>query len=157
MHAVPREEPAEVEELPAPPASPQASANCGRVVTVYDGIFIYPLLTAALFHLFARATITKALWSRFPTWLTGVTQCPSCSGFWYGILVTAIGIYIFDKPFLGRIDWWVIVDAGLCSLVWTPIVAALHEFTIRAVTNSRFPIMVEVVEATKATDVTDGD
>lgn len=111
---------------------------------MYDGIFIYPLMTTALFYLFARAVITEWLWSRFPWWLTYVTQCAACSGFWYGGICTAVGIYVFDKPFLGRTDWYVIVDAALASIVWTPILAALHEFSMRAVGHARIPLSIVV-------------
>lgn len=111
---------------------------------MYDGIFIYPLLTTALFYLFARAVITEWLWSRFPAWLQYVTQCPACSGFWYGIACAAIGIYVFDKPFLGRTNWYVIIDVGLMSIVWTPILGALHEFSMRALGHARIPIAVVV-------------
>lgn len=111
---------------------------------MYDGIFIYPLLTTALFYLFARATITQWLWSRSPAWLSAMTQCAACAGFWYGGICAAVGIYGFDKPFLGRSDWWVIIDAGLASIVWTPIIAALHEFSMRALGHARIPFTVMI-------------
>lgn len=110
---------------------------------MYDGILIYPFLTVALYHLLARAMITKFLWSRFPDWLSTVTQCPSCSGFWYGVMVASLGLSL-DVSFLGSQAWWTIIVVGLAALVWTPIGAALHEFAIRSAINGSRPLYVVV-------------
>ena len=50
--------------------------------------------------------------------------CAACSGFWYGMLIAAI----LRLPFLhyDPWDWKAPVLVGLCSIVWTPLLAALH-------------------------------
>jgi Na+(H+)/acetate symporter ActP len=91
-------------------------------------IVLYVLLTTALYYLFARATITKPLWSRYPQWLDYYTMCAACSGFLYGVAVAlAIG-WTQDLPFLGLSGrfWVTPIVVGLGSLVWTPILADLH-------------------------------
>lgn len=86
---------------------------------------LYSLLTGAFYYLLSRAMITRFLWSRYPAWLDYYTLCAACSGFLYGVVVAlAIGWYR-DMPFLdlpGR--WWgTPIVVGLCSIVWTPVVA----------------------------------
>ena len=99
-----------------------------------DGILIYPLLTTALFYLGARAQITQPLWSRYPTKLDAFMSCASCSGFWYGLTVAAaIGIPT-KTPFLGATAWWTIPLVGVCSIVWTAWLAALHEKALHSLT-----------------------
>lgn len=97
-----------------------------------DGIFIYPLLTAAIYHLGARALITHWLWSRYPDWLDSGARCPACSGFWYGIACGLLGI-LTGTPFLGSTAWWAIPIIGLASIIWTPIIAAAQEKAILAI------------------------
>jgi hypothetical protein len=110
---------------------------------MYDGILIYPFITTALFYLFARAVITEPLWSRFPLFLHELTQCPACAGAWYGFICGWVGYY-FDAPFFGSIRWTAPFIIALMSVVWTPILTALHELAIRAVTNNRIPIAVVI-------------
>lgn len=87
---------------------------------------LYPLLTTALYYLFARAEVTRWLWSRYPAWLDGPVWCAACSGTWYG--VACYGLLRLHVPFFGlEPSWWVAAIAGLCSLVWTPLLAALHD------------------------------
>jgi hypothetical protein len=97
-------------------------------------IVLYSLLTTALYYLFARAMITKPLWSRYPPWLDYYTMCAACSGFAYGVVVAlAIG-WTQDIPFLGLPGrfWVTPVVVGLGSIVWTPI---LGDFHVRALQN----------------------
>jgi len=97
-------------------------------------ILLYPLLTVAAFYLFARAMITKSLWSRYPDWLDRYTLCAACSGFAYGVAVAlAIG-WTQDLPFLGLSGrfWVTPIVVGLGSIVWTPI---LGDFHVRALQN----------------------
>jgi hypothetical protein len=88
-----------------------------------DTIVLYALLTTALYYLGARATITSWLWSRYPRKLAVFADCPSCTGFWYGVLVAAT----FRLPAfsLQGDSWYTPIVVGLCSMVWTPCVAAL--------------------------------
>lgn len=111
-----------------------------------DGIYFYPLLTAALFHLGARAVITQPIWSRFPDWLYSIIQCSACAGTWYGFICAACG-RASGVPFLGTTAWWAIVIVGLMSMVWTPIIAALHEFSMRALGHQRVPFAIVVQRA----------
>jgi hypothetical protein len=89
---------------------------------------LYAMLCAALYYLAARAKITEFAWSRYPRWLDYYTLCAACSGVLYGVIVAfGIGWYL-DVPFLvlpGRF-WLTPVVVGLCSLVWTPWLAAKH-------------------------------
>lgn len=93
-----------------------------------ETILLYAVLTTALYYLFARATITKPLWSRYPSWLDYYTMCAACSGFLYGAVVAlAIGLPQ-DLRFLG-VDgrtWYTPIVVGLGSMIWTPILADLH-------------------------------
>ena len=91
-------------------------------------LVLYSLLTTALYYLFARAMITKPLWSRYPGWLDYYTTCAACSGFLYGVTVAfAIG-WTQDLPFLGLSGrfWMTPIAVGLGSLVWTPILGDFH-------------------------------
>jgi len=91
-------------------------------------IILYPLLTTALYYLFARAVVTRWLWSKYPPWLDGYTLCAACSGTLYGVVVAfAIG-WTQDLPFLGLSGrfWITPFVVGLGSLVWTPILGDVH-------------------------------
>jgi len=91
-------------------------------------ILLYALLTAAMYYLLARAMITKPLWSRYPRWLDYYTMCAACSGLLYGVVVAlAIG-WTQDLPFVGMPGryWLTPPLVGLCSMIWTPILASLH-------------------------------
>ncbi len=101
-------------------------------------LILYALLTTALYYLFARAMITKPLWSRYPRWLDYYTMCAACSGFLYGIAVAfAIG-WTQDLPFLGLSGRFLgtPIVVGLGSLVWTPI---LGDFHVRALLQLGVP------------------
>lgn len=90
-------------------------------------LVIYPLLTAALYYLLARAQISEFLWSRYPQSIDRFMACAACTGFWYGIGVAFIG-WAYQLPFLAlppREPHTVII-VGLCSMIWTPVVSWLH-------------------------------
>lgn len=90
--------------------------------------FLYALLTTALYYLGSRALITRHLWQVYPRWLDRFMLCAACTGFWYGVIV-ALGVgWYLDVPFLllpGRF-WLTPVVVGLCSIIWTPVIAAVH-------------------------------
>lgn len=88
---------------------------------------LYPLFCAALYYLGAHAKATQFLWSRYPAWLDRLTMCAACSGFWYGIACGALG-WQLDAEFLGLPARSVptVAAVGLCSLVWTPLLAVAH-------------------------------
>lgn len=90
--------------------------------------FLYPILTATFYYLGSRALITRFLWSRYPKWLDNYMLCAACSGFAYGVGV-AFGLgWWLELPFLGLSGRWPLTPliVGLCSTVWTPVVAAGH-------------------------------
>lgn len=91
-------------------------------------LILYPLLTASLWYLAARAMITEFLWSNYPRKLAVLVDCASCFGFWLGVGVAAT----FQMPFFGLdpghpTTWGVV---GLCSIVWTPGLGALHHLSM---------------------------
>lgn len=89
-------------------------------------ILVYALLTSATFYLGSRAVITQWLWSRYPPRLARFMDCAACAGFWYGVIVGALGTWAFEPAgsgLLGIREWYSPVIIGLCSIVWTPIVA----------------------------------
>jgi hypothetical protein len=88
-------------------------------------LLLYPLLTAAAFYLGSRAVITTWLWSRYPARLAAFMDCAACSGFWYG----AGAALVFQQPFLGLDGhaWTTPIVVGLCSIIWTPVVAAMQQ------------------------------
>lgn len=88
---------------------------------------LYALLTTAAYSLLTQARITEWLWSRYPDGFAEFMNCPSCSGFWYGIGCGALGWWM-DWPFLvAEPDHWLTpVLVGLCSYVWTPILACTY-------------------------------
>jgi hypothetical protein len=91
------------------------------------GLVLYPLLCAALYYLFARATLTEPLSSRYPDWLASFLACSACSGFWYGLGCAAVGAWQ-EWSFVGLAPRSPVtaIGCGLCAVVWTPLVSALH-------------------------------
>jgi len=104
---------------------------------VTSTIIVYPLLCCALYYLGAQATITEAVWSRYPARLDTFMSCPACTGFWYGAACAGLGWWQ-DWAFLGLDGrhWLTPGIVALCSIVWTPIVSAHHT---RAMTGG-YPI-----------------
>jgi hypothetical protein len=90
-------------------------------------LLIYPLLTAALYYLLARAEISRFLWSRYPPALDRFMACAACTGFWYGLGAALLGRY-YNLPFMALPSDGVhtIFIVGLCSTIWTPVVSWLH-------------------------------
>lgn len=108
--------------------SPRIAPKRSKFARQMTTIALYPLLTTALYYLFARATITRFLWSRYPSWLDYYTSCSACSGFLYGVVVAVAIGWSQDLPFLGLPGrfWMTPIAIGLCSIVWTPLLADLH-------------------------------
>lgn len=113
-----------------------------ELVPVTFFFLVYPLLTAAMFHLGARALITTFLWSRYPPKLDQLMSCAACSGTWYGLIVAAVGWW-YGVPFLGVDHWVTIPIVGLASMVWTPIVADWHERALMNLTPPPEPVITE--------------
>ena len=122
---------------------------------------LYALLCGALYYL--------GYWAEATSWFHGrltpdsfwdrLFSCPACSGFWYGMLVGTIGALI-KASFLGLNPhlWWErllsVPAVALCSLIWTPIVAAVHFRAFDVV--SEMKARVEASEASSAIDHTQG-
>lgn len=100
-------------------------------------IILYPLLCCAFYYLGAQATITEFLWSRYPARLDAFMSCPACTGFWYGGACAGLGWWQ-GWAFLGLEGrhWLTPVLVAFCSIVWTPLVSALHT---RAMTSG-YPV-----------------
>lgn len=86
------------------------------------------LLPAALWYLGSRAVLTQALWSRYPEkigWLKfdHLMNCAACVGAWWGGVIFLVLCSIGQSPF----TWYTAPGWGLCSMVWTPMVAFLHD------------------------------
>ena len=86
------------------------------------------MLTTAAYYLGSRAMITRPIWSLYPPRLAAFMDCPSCSGFWYGLIVGAIGCGGLGLPFLGldTLQLYTPLAVALCSMVWTPVLAAIQ-------------------------------
>jgi hypothetical protein len=97
-------------------------------------LVLYPLLTAAIFYLLARAMITSWLWSRYPPRLDAFLSCAACAGTWYGAGVALAVGYPLDLPFLGLDGraWYTPVFVAGCSMIWTPMIAVLHHLATEA-------------------------
>jgi hypothetical protein len=89
---------------------------------------LYAMLTGAAYYLAARAQITRAIWRRYPNWLDKFMACAACSGFWYGVIAALTVGRHFSFEFLGidAASPAMPVVVGLCSIIWTPVVAWLH-------------------------------
>lgn len=98
-----------------------------------ETVVAYFLLTVALYYLGARALITQWIWSRYPRWLDKFMLCSACSGWWYGFGVAYLGWWR-RWSFLGLPGrfWLTPIIVGLCSMVWTPILANLHLWSVQA-------------------------
>lgn len=106
-------------------------------------ILFIVLITTALYYLGSRALITSWLWSRYPQRLARFMDCAACTGFWYGLGVTLVlGSSVpFDVP-----TWGVPIIVGLCSMVWTPLVAALMQIALERLGSVVPPDAEEVFE-----------
>jgi len=85
---------------------------------------LYVTLTTGLYYLAARAKVTEALWSRYPSWLDYWATCAACAGFWYGIGCGVLGTWL-NLPLFGLDPdhWFTVLAAGVLGMVWTPVAA----------------------------------
>lgn len=85
---------------------------------------LYVTISTALYYLASRAKLTHALWSRYPKWLEYWVLCAACLGFWLGVVLGALGrVLELDFLSLAGDAWYTPVVVGLCTMVWTPILA----------------------------------
>jgi len=79
------------------------------------------IATAAIHWLMSRAAITQPIWSRAPKALDALLRCPSCSGFWLGLGVSAAGVH----PVEGVSRWLGLVGAAVLAMFLTPVFEAV--------------------------------
>jgi len=84
-------------------------------------LFLLALLTSSLHWLIARSSAFKPLWSRAPYFLDGLLRCPSCSGFWLGLGMGALGA----RPVTGLPKPVEVLIAGLLAVWLTPVAEAV--------------------------------
>jgi hypothetical protein len=94
-----------------------------------ESILIYAMLTSAAFYLGSRAAITRWLWGSYPPWLARFMDCSACFGTWAGL---GFGMLLswgpgLSLPSIPAAEWYSPFLIGLCSMVWTPIVAGLMQ------------------------------
>lgn len=79
------------------------------------------VIATALWYLASGATLTKALWSRYPPWLDKWAQCPACFGTWATALVAMILDVGWGWTFfgIGGVACWVL--AGLWGTFWVSV------------------------------------
>lgn len=96
---------------------------------------LYSLISAALFYLAGRASITRFLWSRYPKWLEAWALCASCSGAWFGAACGAFG-YWKELEFLGLAgrDPVTIVVVTLVMIITTPPLAYIQLVCLESLT-----------------------
>ena len=102
---------------------------------------LFACLTTALFYLGSRATITSWLWSRYPRWIAAFMDCAACSGFWYGFTLELIyGRARGLAPFgLNPAHFETPIVVGLCSIVLTPILAAVLQVALHTLGTALAP------------------
>jgi hypothetical protein len=101
-------------------------------------IVLFTLLSTSLWYLGSRAKITEFLWSRYPPAFARFMDCAACTGFWWGFLIACsigqwahidylgLGLQGPDQDLHGSARLAInSVLVGLCSIVTTPLVAAL--------------------------------
>jgi hypothetical protein len=92
-----------------------------------NGLLLAMLLTTAFWYLGTRALITQPLWSRYPVKLARFMDCAACSGFWWGVVVYLFLTQVVQESVLGLNTAVYAPVIGFSSLIWTPLVAALHQ------------------------------
>lgn len=90
------------------------------------GLIILALLTTSAFYLGSRAVVTEFLWSRYPARFARFMDCAACAGFWYGLIAGAALGPTMELPSTLKLVYGPVL-IGLCSVVWTPIVAGLMQ------------------------------
>lgn len=99
---------------------------------------LYGVLGAVLYYLGSRAEITRPLWSKYPPRFDQFMVCPTCAGFWYGLLLGLAGGWGLGLPFLGLSGRW-ICTPGIAALwaIWaTPVFAATHLYAVDVVARA---------------------
>lgn len=99
-----------------------------------NALILYALFTPALWYLFGRAMITEWLWSwyedTFPRF-GDFMKCAACAGTWWGFVVGVFGHEVLGLHFLGIDEHWSFLLVGICSMWWTPVLAAVHDRALR--------------------------
>ncbi len=87
-------------------------------------LLVFALASTALWYLGSRAVITQAIWSRYPPRFARFMDCPACTGFWWGVILTIINgnarltnELVLDNP----------IVVGLCMIVLVAIFAGIMQ------------------------------
>lgn len=111
-------------------------------------IILYMLITPAFYYLGSRAMITAPVWSRYPPGFAKFADCAMCSGTWYGAFVGLIGGYGCGLSFLGLPGnaGGTVIAIALCSMTWTPIIAALMHLSFQSLGDADLEASDETIE-----------
>lgn len=82
----------------------------------------WTLLLTFAYYLFARAEITRWLWSRYPRWLDSLARCAACTGFWLGLFLS---FYLAPPTYGAGARWERALWGAVYGLIFTPIGAAV--------------------------------
>lgn len=62
----------------------------------------FSIVCTALYYLFARAEVTRPIWSRYRGRLDRLARCPACSGAWIGgLLALPVSLFLGHYGFHG--------------------------------------------------------
>lgn len=80
-----------------------------------------PVLATTLWYLAGSATLTKAIWSRYPPWLDTWVQCPACFGTWAAALAAMVLNLAYGWTFFGvdGLAGWALT--ALWGTYWVPL------------------------------------
>lgn len=88
------------------------------------------VLAAATWYLTGMAEITRALWSRYPDWLTRWVSCPACAGAWWCAGWTVVFCAAGWSWFGVELPW--AAPLGLLwGVFWVPLAAKALDWSLR--------------------------
>jgi hypothetical protein len=122
---------------------------------------LFTSISAALYYLGSRATITRAIWSRYPDGFDNFMLCAACAGTWFGFALGASLGWWQHLPYLGLPGGHpvTVIVVGLCSMVWTPIMADRMALALEHMRDRNYgpetPADVEAADASEPAVVVD--
>lgn len=91
-------------------------------------VFLLGILTSTLHWFLARAEIARPLWSNAKGAMDKLLRCPSCSGFWLGLVYGLSGV----TPVEGLPRYSTVIMAGIFGMFFTPIFETVLLWALRA-------------------------